>query len=277
MMDQFSAIDYAVDYHDLIAMDDDAFQMILHRETILHGEIQKAKEEQRLAKLEEERLAEIARKEEVERLRLQREEQEKQAAELARQQAEFRAEQERVAEEQRKREKAIADEAAKIKATQEALEKSKREEIVRIEAERKSAEDHLNEVTSARFETLKSYGYTYPFDDLGTMSQYNYDQLEAAHRKAHEVKLHEEWLKAQQKKKEEEETKRIAEEQRLATIEADRVASLTDMQKIREFGNEIDYLIATLPIVTSKSASSLRDSIFSLLEQASQKCKPEIK
>lgn len=151
MLDQLSAVNYAIDFHTLKGMTDEQFDEVLEEATF------KFEDAKRLEREEQERLAEIRRHEEIER----KAEEERLAREreaFEKQQAAFREEQERIQKyndevrkkleeaEQKLQEEKRAREEQKLaeereRQRQQELEQAKKEaaEKARIEAEQRAA------------------------------------------------------------------------------------------------------------------------------------------
>lgn len=81
----------------------------------------------------------------------------------------------------------IAKEAARIKKEE--------EDHIAEEKRQQDLENAKVKVRAdARFKSLQDIGFTYPFDDLGTMSDLNYSSMFDEHNKHHQKKLHEKWV-----------------------------------------------------------------------------------
>jgi hypothetical protein len=239
-IDQLAKFKHGIDLYDAKTMPEENFQALLG-----HAEAEFNKEQERIAqekaKAEEERLAEL------ERLRLQREELDRQQAEFNKREADLRALREKELAEQRQREADIKAEQdrkdAELKAEREKLETEKRaialEKLKTETAER----ERVVAVSNARREILKSYGFEYPFNDLGVMPDAQYKLMEEEHRNAHQLRLQEE-----QKQRD-----ILAEEGR------QRQESLKpDKQKLFEFGDNLKAYILDYAIdFNDKAAADL--------------------
>lgn len=93
------------------------------------------------------------------------------------------------------------------------IEEHKKRESEKAEEKRlKDIEEaRIGAISSARFDSLKEIGFTYPFDDLGTMSDSTYRSMFDEHNKAYQKKLHDKWV---EDKKEEQRLEKEKEKER---------------------------------------------------------------
>jgi hypothetical protein len=239
-IDQMAKFKHGIDLYDAKTMPEENFQALLgHAEAEFNKEQERIAEEK--AKAEQERLAEL------ERLRLQKEELDRQQAEFNKREAELKVIRDRELAEQRQREADIKAEQdrkdAELKAEREKLETEKRaialEKLKTETAER----ERVVAVSNARREILKSYGFEYPFNDLGVMPDAQYKLMEEEHRNAHQLRLQEE-----QKQRD-----------ILAEQERQRQEGLKpDKQKLFEFGDRLkSYILDYAVDFNDKAAADL--------------------
>ncbi len=125
MINQLAAYGSAMDYHEIISVNDEQFQELLADAKLIWHKEQALAEEEKERKMEEERLAALARQEETERLETQRKEQEERQRLLDEQMANFRADQERIIAEQKSKEDEIIRQAAEIQKFKEDVRRKK--------------------------------------------------------------------------------------------------------------------------------------------------------
>lgn len=179
-IDRLAEYGYAIDLTLLKGIDDETFE-----KTVESARVEWQKEQDTIAK--KERLDQEAREQaEKDRLELKalREKKEESDRILKERQDELDRQEKELKDQQEAANKAEELRLKKEKDAKEAEEKRlKYMEDVRIEA-----------IKKARFDSLKEIGFTYPFDDLGTMPDANYKDLFDEHNKVWQKKLHDKWV-----------------------------------------------------------------------------------
>lgn len=149
--------------------------------------------------------------------------------------------------------KAIDEANAKIVAEQKKIQDendriAREEQAAKDKKEREEREAKIREesVKNARFESLMQIGFQYPFNDLGTMSDFAYSSMYEEHRKAYDEKKNEEFiakLKADREEKEAREKKEAEEKKVKEAEEKARLEALKpDRDKLLEYADKIELL-----------------------------------
>jgi len=236
-MRELGRLNYAMDAWELKEMDDENYARVLANAKELFAKEEEFKaeraliaEEQRIAKEkadaeERERLAKVAAEQDAERTRL---EEERQYQELKA--AELKAESDRIEKEKR-----------------ELAEAKQREEDERIQREEQERQ-RIVELGNNRFKQLKSYGYEYELDDLGTMPESTFNILLEVKRTTYEEQQQQLAIEKANADREE--------RARLEALEAKRQEELRpDKERIENFAAKIGTL--EFPDVNSDEAQRL--------------------
>ncbi len=122
----------------------------------------------------------------------------------------------------------------------------------------------IESAKKARFDLLKSIGYTYPLDDLGTMAESSWMELFETHNKAYQKKVQDDFIEKQKK------DAIAAENEKL------RVAALaTDKEKLTKFADDLSKMV--FPEVNSDAAKTVVKTLQSDIQKARQFIESSIK
>lgn len=158
----------------------------------------------------------------------------------------------------------IAAEQKKIQDEKDKIAREERAAIEKKEREEREAKIREESVKNARFESLMQIGFQYPFNDLGTMSDFAYSSMYEEHRKAYDEKKNEEFiakLKADREEKEAREKKEAEEKIAKEKEEKERLEALKpDRDKIKGFARAISQLISLPPEIKDKDLKIAMDA-----------------
>ncbi len=149
----------------------------------------------------------------------------------------------------RKDQEKLAADQTEIQEQKDRIKEKERTDKLQKDKEEREAAEEIRIIKKARFESLELIGFTYPFDDLGTMPENQYHEMYEEHKKAWDKDQNDKLLAKLTKEKDEKE----AEEKRVADLAPDKDKLIVVAEKLLSF-------CAIVPEIKDEKAQILLDN-----------------